>query len=89
MNPITMREVEETSQIRAFFDEAAVEAVSSELGRIPDAVMAAMRGRVPGSLAALTVALDSERALAAVAALAFLAGRKAERAGLVFTQPPD
>ncbi len=90
--PITNREIEEIRQVCAFFDEALVEVMASPLGRIPDSVLAAMMSRANigiGPMAAVSGPKEALAMVASVASVAYFAGRKAERAGLVHVQPPD
>lgn len=78
----TARQLEETRMIRTWFDEAAIE-VAIGGGRPPAPVEAVMRACAEQSFDEMAYRLGVPRALALFASVAFAAGRKAERAGLV------
>lgn len=76
----TARQVDETKMIAAWFSEAATEIVA--MGDVPAPVAAAIRARVNAHFDSLVGEVGVLRAVATFAAVAFEAGRKAERAGL-------
>jgi hypothetical protein len=80
---ISERDVEELRQLAAFFDESISEASAN----VPDVVTSVMKIKTAELLPALTVAVPLTEAVTTIAAFAYLAGRKAERAGLLHEGP--
>lgn len=82
MNTPTARAVEETQMIATWFDEAALE-IAVNTSTIPPPVLAVMKARFDQNFNEMVYRVGVPHAVALFAAVAFAAGRKAERAGLV------
>jgi hypothetical protein len=79
---VTAEDLRQATQIRDFFTEAIHESPD-----IPTALRAAMAAAVRDNLAGLVASHGPEMAAVVIAEVAYLAGRKAERAGLMHIRP--
>jgi hypothetical protein len=77
---VTERDAEELAQLAAFLDESAAEIVAAD---VPAVVEAAIIARVDSLLPNLAARFGTDQATTTIATMAYLAGRKAERAGLL------